>query len=144
MEDKIKKAYELVEKERKNKKEEQLNKVVKEFVQDILEKVEKLEEQIRDLEKQKKELKARLDDCKSGRLDLLEEKIRKVGEDKYKQITPFIIVQPVHIKEYPATQHWYEPHKIWYGDYQVTCTGNEFKQLTLGSYRLAHGTVDIR
>jgi hypothetical protein len=146
MEEQVKKAYEQAETELKAKKDELINKLVKEFVQDSLERIEELEEQIKELEKEKKELKTRLADCKDGRIDLLKEKLDKVGERVYKKVVPFIIVQPININHtYPVQKPWYEPSRIWYGNTQVTCNGNEVKQATFGTYCLSSGSVvDLR
>ena len=77
MEKEIIRAYDFAEKEIKKEKEEQLKNKIKDIVQETLEKIERIEKEEKELAEEKKILKQDIDNLKSGRLDLIEERQNK-------------------------------------------------------------------
>jgi len=103
----IKKAYELAQKELKEKRIGQ----VKELVKKTLERLSHLDEQISKLQEERKILKLDIDDLKAGRLDRIEE--RQSKDEKAKKTSVATIVKEKVVEHHHHyDNYWYYPYRV--------------------------------
>lgn len=103
MTNEITKAYDFAEKEIKKEKDEVLKQKIKSIVKETLEKIEEIEKEEKELAEEKKILKQDIDNLKSGRLDLIEERQEK--NPKARDISIFrVITKKI---EYPPKNSLY-------------------------------------
>jgi len=158
-----KKAFELAEKELKEKQIEKLKYLVK----DTLKRIADIEDDVKELNEEKRLLKLDIDDLKEGRLDRIEE--RQKTDKRAKKVSR-IVVERVEVREVHYTPIRYVevpykvwPNTVWYGGSTTdnifygtttasgntasfTLTGNLSKQFTPGAYELDnnHGVTHLR
>lgn len=144
MTNEIIKAYDFAEKEIKKEKEEVLKQQIKSIVKETLEKIEKIEREEKELAEEKKILKQDIDNLKSGRLDLIEE--RQDKNPKAKDISIFKV--KTKKIEYPPKDSLYSITAIssampliMNADNNVYYTGYITATYTCGTYNLNTGTI---
>lgn len=134
-------GYELAQKELKEKAKEK----IKAIVLDYLERIEKLDNQIDELQDEKKQLKLTLDDIKSGKLEVLKERLEK--DPKAKRVN-VIEIHETHIHNHNHSP-WYQPYVITYPSANVIplpittiqCDNNSYMELCLSKGSSAGGVV---
>lgn len=146
MEKEIIKAYDFAEKEIKKEKDEQLKNKIKSIVKETLEKIEEIEKKEKELAEEKKILKQDIDNLKSGRLDLIEERQNK--NPKAKDISTFRV--KTKKIEYPPNNSIYSITAtsssptilVASSDYAgFSTTGYVSATYTCGTYNLSGGNI---
>ena len=148
--DEIKKVIDATEKEHQNVKQEKAKEKVKEIVTEYLKRIDGLDTKIDELQSEKRQLKLTLDDLKSGKLEILKERLEKdekarkvntieiheihIHHDHYNPYyTPWVINYPV----YPTAP--LNPVLPFYGNGNIMCTttagytGNALNCATIGT-----------
>ena len=173
-EDEIKKVIDETEKSHRNEKQEKAKEKIKEIVAEYLKRIDGLDTKIDELQSEKKQLKLTLDDLKSGKLDVLkerlekDEKARKINTIEIREIyihhdhsNPYYV--PYVINYPPVTYPWQNP-VVYCGvaggqvgiltsgatcqaeviGTSFTTTGAECKNYSVGTYSIGTGVVNFR
>ncbi len=134
----IQKAYDFAEKEIKKEKEEVIKQQVKSIVKKTLEEIELIERRQEDLAERKKILKQDIDNLKSGRLDLIEERQEK--NPKAKEVSVFRVITKKIV--YPPINSLYDMYMwpISVGG-RIILNGSSTATYTSGTYDLFDGVI---
>ena len=105
-------VVEEAEKSFQEKKQDKIKERIKEIVQDYLKRIEDLDVKIEELQGEKKQLRLTLDDFKTGKLDVLKERLEK--DPKAKKVNT-IEIREIHIHH----DHYNPYHQPWVINYPV-------------------------
>jgi len=152
-------AFELAEKELKEKQIDSL----KETIKQTLIRIEEVEKEIKELQDEKKILKLDIDDLKEGRLDRIEERQKK--DEKAKKVSLIKIVRETTVVN-NFYDYWHVPYTVTYYPAATTipsfgntvyCTttssscsgsytldGSTAKNYSIGTYTIGDKVVHLR
>ena len=161
----VKKGFELAQKELK---EEKIKKV-KEIVKKILEEIAELDKKIKELQEKKRYLKMDIEDLKEGRLDRIEERLKKDKKAREHSLIKVEKLKEGEIEEkkeskgssdYSATWSYsggrLDTGSIWYSPYTISVvsssgnsapvevSGSLVKFATPGAYEVGDKVVNLR
>jgi hypothetical protein len=172
-EEMIKTVIDATEKSHQERKQDAVREKVKKIVQEYLEHIDSLDEKIDELQGEKKQLKLTLEDLKSGKLDVLKERLEKDPKAKVNIIeiheihhhdpynpfyTPWIINYPVYpTAPYNPIVPWQNP-VVYCGatsggqaggtvgsiEAQFTVNGSDCKAYSVGTYTVSGNAVNFR
>ena len=114
--DQTKKVVEETEKSFQEKKQEKTREKIKEIVTEYLKHIDELDTKIDELQEEKKQLKLTLEDLKTGKLDILAERLKK--DPKAKKVN-IIEIRETHI-HHDHYNPYYVPYVINYPVYPTT------------------------
>ena len=117
----VKQAYEMAEKESREKQVAEVKKIVTK----TLEKLDAVRKDIKALREQEQALKLDIDDLKEGRLDRIAERQEKDPEAKKVSVVLIIKEKEVIREHYPVYNPYYWPYTVvWQTPYIPTITTN--------------------
>ena len=171
--DEIKKVIDATEKEHQNVKQEKAKEKIKEIVTEYLKRIDGLDTKIDELQSEKRQLKLTLDDLKSGKLEILKERLEK--DEKARKVNT-IEIHEIHIHHdhyNPYYTPWvidHQPNQVlpFYGNGNIMCTtagytgnaincaaigtvdsqftvnGSECKSYSVGTYSIGANVINFR
>ena len=105
------KVVEATEKDFQEKKQEAVKEKIKEIVTEYLKRIDNLDTKIDELQEEKKQLKLTLEDLKTGKLDVLKERLEK--DPRAKKINVIEIIE-LHQHNHTHLNPLYQPWEIHY------------------------------
>ena len=110
------KVVEATEKDFQEKKQEAVKEKIKEIVTEYLKRIDNLDTKIDELQEEKKQLKLTLEDLKTGKLDVLKERLEKDPRAKKINVIEIIELHLHNIHLNPFYQPWeihYHPVPVY-------------------------------